>query len=251
MRNHKALFSRLVTLSLITCLFGSAPTIFLPLVSSPEPAPTPEPLPDVYVDDNYSFTAERDESGAWLLDVAGEVVNNSVSPISGIVINTNLLDSQNQVIDIVFTVPTIRTIAPGERTCFDFIFPFPDGYSTFAFDTPTYYKWSNRPELTPADVAIYVWYRYPTAPDVYEFNVDGKIHNDHPTQVQRLEAAATVYKDDKVFDCMDQSDDLNNTISDDIEPGGTGEFSLYALYSDEHASPDELAVTIQVMSYFP
>ena len=231
----------LVMFALMVCLFTSAPTIYLPIVSAPKPSPTGEPLPPVYVDSDYSVIERADG-----LKITGEVVNNSPSAIHSILIKAEFLNDQTGWKDYVYDSPTIQAIGPGESTCFDFFYPYPDVYFRFFFDPPAYSSGINRPDLMAYAVEDSFVY---TAENTYAYTVSGLIQNINSRDVQSVQAAITVYQGGKVFDCIDEDD--ASYIDDEIEPWGIREFRFMTNHTDKEALPEDLfPQKVQVMSHF-
>lgn len=176
--------------------------------TSPPPTSTPMP-PDVVILPNFSS-----ELSGSLLNIWGEVSNQTSSKVWLIEVTVNIYNNSNQLIDIISTF-TALDLPPGERTCFFFFeYQVPPGYSHFEFEPVDYFNGGPEiPNLTVTDASSVI------QGDL--ILVSGTFRNDDLMRVDNLKAVGTFYDSfGKTVGCI-----ISYEIGDQfIDPGQATSF---------------------------
>lgn len=235
-------FALVITLVAIAYVFLADPTLasdgegntYIPNVQShngtgPTPKPTVQPTattpqPTATTDPGGNsvrilprWTQYEDSLGH--VHIIGEVENATSERIQFVKVTANLYDGSNALVGTPSMFTSLKILAPGETTCFDFRLTEPPKFTSLDFEEPSYLPATDsRPALTILDHngsvnSIFGWY-----------DVIGHIRNDETVSLKFVKLVATFYdKDMAPLDC-----DLTYIDEDVLNPGATSEFEMYA-----------------------
>jgi len=171
------------------------------------------------------------------LIVVGEVQNSGEVGLSPVNVVANLFGSNGQLVDTGTNGVYLSVLPPGDKTCFTIGLDEPDGWSYYAFETPTYYSTSDdrlQNMTIYNDSGTY-------NPDGGSYRILGFVRNDNNARVRSIQPIVTLYNvSGTVIGCS-----YTFVNSTDLDPAQSSSFELtFSGYDRDYA--DVTAYRIQV-----